>query len=67
MNLAGGMARNIRYADDEVTIQFYADAALLRQLRTAERSPTPRSEEELQRILKAQRDRLHPYSVYQLN
>ena len=59
MNLAGWMASNSRFADDKVTIQFYADA--VRQLRSTEVSATPKSEEELQRIIKAQRDRVHPY------
>ena len=40
MNLIGRMASNmIWYANYEVTIQFYADAA--RQLRTTERSAMP--------------------------
>ena len=59
MNLAGWMASNSRFADDKVTIQFYADA--VRQLRSTEVSATPKSEEELQCIIKAQRDRVHPY------
>ena len=59
MNLTGRMARNNRFADDEVTIQFYADA--VRQLRSTEVSATPKSEDGLQRIIKAQRDRIHPY------
>ena len=57
MNLTGRIDRNIRFADDEVTIQFYAGA--VRQLRSAEVSATPKREEELQRIIKAQRDRVH--------
>ena len=61
MNLIGRMARNIRFADDEVrvTIQFYADAVC--QLRMTEVSAAPKREDELQRIIKAQRDRVHPY------
>ena len=43
----------------EATIQFYADA--VRQLRTAESSAAPKSEKELQQIIKAQSHRLHPY------
>ena len=59
MNLTGRMARNFRFADDEVTIQFYADA--VRQLRMTEVSAAPKSEDVLQRIIKAQSDRVHPY------
>ena len=59
MNLASRIACNIRFADDELTIQFYADA--VRQLRMTEVSAAPKSKDELQRIIKAQRDRVHPY------
>ena len=59
MNLTGRMAHNFRFADDEVTIQFYADA--VRQLRMTEVSAAPKSEDVLQRIIKAQSDRVHPY------
>ena len=41
MNLTGRMACNIRFADDEATIQFYADA--VRQLRSTDVSATPKS------------------------
>ena len=47
MNLTGRMARNIRFADGEVTIQFYADA--VRQLRSTEVSATPTSAEQRRR------------------
>ena len=59
MNLTGRMARQFWFTDEEATIQFYADA--VRQLRTAESSAAPKSEEELQRIIKAQCYRVHPY------
>ena len=59
MNLTSRMACNIRIADNELTIQFYADA--VRQLRMTEVSAAPKSKDELQRIIKAQRDRVHPY------
>ena len=63
MKLTGRIARNIWYGDDEVTIQFYADAVrqLRSRVRTIEQSAMPRSEEELQCIIKAQCDRVHPY------
>ena len=64
MNLTGKMARNMRNADDEVTILFDADA--VRQHRTTERFATPRSEEDSPRIIEAQRFRVHPYRSYQL-
>ena len=59
LNLNGRKARNKRYADDEVTIQFYSGS--VRQLRTVERGATAGTEEELQRIIKVQRDRVNPY------
>ena len=59
MNLTCSMASNIRFADDEVTVQFYADA--VRQLRMTEVSAALKSEDELQLIIKAQCDRVHPY------
>ena len=60
MNLTCRMTLNIRFADDEVTIQFYAD--VVRQLWSTEVSATSKSEDELQRIIKAQRRvRVHPY------
>lgn len=55
MNLTGRMARQFWFTDEEATIQFYADA--VRQLRPAESSAAPKSEEELQRIIKAERHR----------
>ena len=42
-------------------IQFYADA--VRQLSTAESSAAPKSEEKLQRIIKAQHCLVHPTAV----
>ena len=54
VNLAGQMARHIWFANDEVSIQFYTDA--VRQLRNADRSAMPKSEEELQHIITKQHD-----------
>ena len=55
MNLTGRMARNIRYADDSVLCRCCASTPYCRAV------SHPRSEGELQRIIKAQRDRIHHY------
>ena len=59
LNITCRMAQAIPYTDDYQTILFSAD--VVRQLRNHEWSGSPKSKEELQRIIKTQCNRVHPY------